>query len=166
MQHSNVSPACRVLGCALALILAVPQTSFAGTITGTAREDATKVFTFIADDSGQVLMTLTWTKASADLFMLAIDDGDDPLTWCIAAASQDRTQRCDFGAVGSVRYAIGVSAFRGSSKFQLNVQSSGSELVSAPALGGEIRELDPSDPLHGRVLERMRQVGAARHGAR
>lgn len=154
----------RFLVAAVILVLALPQTSLAGTVTGRAKPSATKVYTFVSDDDGQVLMTLTWPKSGADLFMLVVDGSDDPFTWCIGASGQNRTQRCEFGAFGSTVYAIGVSSFRGASKFQLNVQSSGSELVSRGSSGsGQLRELEPSHPLFQRVTERMRDMERVSH---
>lgn len=147
-------------GVALAavLVLSLPQSGFADTVTGSVKADGLRVYVFTADDSGQALLTLTWAKANADLFLLVIDDGDDPLTWCIAATSQSRTQRCDFGAIRSVTYVVGVSSLRGRSKFQLNVQSSGSEFVFGPDHVEGLRELGPDDPRHARVAERMSRL--------
>ena len=131
---------------ALLFAVALPQPAYAGTVTGRATATGTKIYTFIADDDGQVLMTLTWTSKSADLFMLTIDGTTDPLTWCIGAADQSRTQRCEFGAFRSQLYAIGVASFSGASKFQLNVQTSRSEFVSRAGGAGELRELTVDYP--------------------
>lgn len=163
MSSRTARPAASLAALAAILVLALPQTGLAGTVTGRAKANATKVYAFISDDDGQVLMTLTWPKASAELFMLVVDDSDDPFTWCIGASGQNRTQRCEFGAFGSTLYGIGISSFRGASKFQLNVQSSGSEFVTRGTPGrGQLRELEPSHPLFQRVVERMRRMGGTR----
>jgi len=141
-----------VLAIACVALFAVPQSSFAGTVTGKANGSSPKIYVFTADDSGQVLLTLTWQKSSADLFMLVLDTDADPLVWCIGAALQSRTQRCDFGALGGLQYVIGVQSFNSSTKFQLNVQSSGSETVFRNA---GLRELSPADPEYGRLSRHL-----------
>lgn len=148
----------RITALLFAVALAVPQPAHASTVTGKANANGTKLYVFIADDDGQVLVTLTWTNKSTKLFLLTIDGSDDPLTWCIGAADQSRTQRCEFGAFRGQLYAIGVSSFKGASKFQLNVQTSQSEFVSRSGAGSELRELTADDPMYDEIAARLERA--------
>jgi hypothetical protein len=140
-----------IIALVMAALLA-SSLSAATTVKGRAGTSGEKSWGFIPFGDGQTMITLSWPKRSADMFMVlsCVIDGEE-IIFGTGAALQDRIQRIEAGAFGDTCF-IGVSSFRGSSSFRLSVESGiGDDLaassVSSPngdgaALRGQLVVLD------------------------
>ena len=134
------------------LLCAVPALS--ETVKGKATPTRSPTFQFPA--AGQVLITLAWTKQAADLDMMwacVFSNG-------FSVSTEDRFERIEFGAVGGGETCtVTVTSFRGSSKFTLNIQDTGTLLGTARRLVKVARDLEKMPELKSAV-ERMRAAKA------
>jgi hypothetical protein len=134
----------------LTLILAVPL-SAATTVKGKVGSTGERVWAFVPHGDGQTMITLTWTKKNADMFV-ALDctvDGE-LVSFGLGAAAQERVQRIEAGTFGEA-CTIAVSSFYGSSSFELSVESETPEDLTrrAEALG---------DPEAAELLSELRLI--------
>ena len=127
-----------------------------------------KSWGFIPFGDGQTLISLSWTKRSADMFVVlsCFIDGEE-IIFGTGAAIQDRIQRIEAGAFGDACF-IGVSSFSGSSAFRLSVESGVGDVLSMSSktqsaddsaeLSGYLVAVDPElTPELTKTMERLRR---------
>ena len=137
----------------LMTILLASASSAATTVKSRVGPNGEKSWGFIPFGDGQTLISLSWTKRSADMFVVlsCFIDGEE-IIFGTGAAIQDRIQRIEAGAFGDACF-IGVSSFSGSSPFRLSVESGVGDVLSVssitPSTGddlilpGYLVEVDP-----------------------
>lgn len=112
--------------------------------------------TFDLDASGQVVFTLMWPKKTADLDMgvFCPDDMGFPTLVALGISPSDRVERMEMGVGNTENCFVGVAAFKGGSKFTLNVFSSnGLGFARAPA---KVLDLDePGSPERAAAIEQL-----------
>ena len=156
----------------LITLLLATASSAATTVKSKVGPNGEKSWGFIPFGDGQTLITLSWSKRSADMFVVlsCVIDGEE-IIFGTGAALQDRIQRIEAGAFGDVCF-IGVSTFSGSSPFRLSVESAiGDTLTSASttqplgnslALSGRPVSVDPGlAPELTRTMELLRRSRSA-----
>ena len=106
------------------IMLTICLPVYATTVKGSASVNREALWAvMLADPTGgaQVSVTLSWTKASADLFVLVVCDvGITEIFGAGSAPDMDRVQRVEAGVFGTV-CGFGVASFKGGSKFTLSV---------------------------------------------
>jgi hypothetical protein len=137
----------------LMTLLLASSISAATTVKSKVGPNGEKSWGFIPFGDGQTLISLTWSKRSADMFVVlsCLIDGEE-IIFGTGAAIQDRIQRIEAGAFGDACF-IGVSSFSGSSPFRLSVESGIGDVLSvsssAPsaddgsAISGRLVSIDP-----------------------
>ncbi len=134
------------------LLCAVPALS--ETVKGKATPTRSPSYEFTA--TGQVMITLAWTKASADLDLMWVCD----FSAGSSVGTEDRFERIEFGAFGvGETCTVTVTAFSGNSKFTLNIQDTGTVLGTARRLVRVARDLENMPELKSAV-ERLRAAKA------
>jgi len=116
----------------LAILIAfLCQPLAAETVKGRAAPETEVTFAFVPGLSGQALVTLSWSRKSASLFMV-MDCFDDlgVIPWGTSASLQDRLQRMDVGVLVGLECVITVSSFEGTSRFALTLQVADDENLS------------------------------------
>lgn len=100
------------------------------TQSGTATRGVNSMFTILPAGPGQVVATLTWDVAGANLVMAMACGSTEPLVYAIAAGIQDRVARFEAGVSGSEACAIAVSSIDQTSTFRLHVMKTGDQAVN------------------------------------
>ena len=139
-----------IISMLITTLLSVPI-SAATTVKGSVGSADERVWAFVPFGEGQTMITLTWTKKNADMFV-ALDctvDGE-LVSFGLGAALQDRIQRIEAGTFGEA-CTIAVSSFSGSSPFRLSVESEAPDQLArrAEALG---------DPTAAELLGKLRLI--------
>ena len=160
-----------LIGCLATLLLSTPLVA-ATTVEGSVNASNERVWSFVPFGDGQTLITLSWGKKNADLFVVLICTSDSVSdVFGVGAAFQDRVQRVEAGAFGEV-CSIAVASFKGSSSFRLSVESGApddltkllraSDPGTAAVGGGKLRliAMDESD-IPG-LAEKIERIKAAR----
>ncbi len=162
-----------VIALLMTLLLATVSTA-ATTVKSRVGPNGEKSWAFIPFGDGQTLITLSWSKRSADMFVVlsCVIDGDE-IIFGTGAAIQDRIQRIESGAFGDTCF-VGVSSFSGSSAFRLSVESGIGDVLTASAaipsadgnsvLSGYLVAVGPEQaPELSKTMERLRQGRSAFH---
>lgn len=119
---------------------------------------ADRVYTFVADTSQSARATAMWSKGRSDLdlYIYWLDD-EEPVLIGASFASGEKLEIAELGVLGDGVYSVVLSRFSGpSTKFNLNVSTSGSEIVSFSGsndrdggrlrFAGELQTLSAQDP--------------------
>lgn len=131
------------------------------TVKGKATSSKPRTFGFPA--AGQVMITLAWTKASADLDMMWMCEFSNGSS----VSTEDRFERMEFGAFGGGEECmVTVTAFSGSSKFTLNVQDTGTVLGSARRPLLRLISDSETPPELSELIERLKRAKARMSRAR
>ena len=151
-----------VVGCVMVLLFA-PRDGSAQTRTGTVGTTTTHTYAFTPASSGQLLATLSWTNASANLLMLmACGTSSNILTFGIGGGLLDRFARFESGILATNPCVIAVSSAQGSSGYQLNVQRSSAQNVQRTVSGfaqlDEVQEGDYLGDIARRALEALKPL--------
>lgn len=167
---THISIALLLITLLLTFALAAPS-SAATTVKSKVGPSGERVWGFVPFGDGQTLITLTWNRRSADMFVLLSCSVDgELLTFGLGAAFQDRIQRIEAGVFGEA-CTIAVSSFSGSSPFQLSVESgapdsltsqsaatTNDEGAAAPSRFRLVRLATEEVPGLGRALARIRAM--------
>jgi len=137
----------------IGLLCAGPALS--DTAKGKATSSKSRTFEFPA--TGQVMITLAWTKASADLDMMWICEFSNGFS----VSTEDRFERLEFGAFGGGEdCTVTVTAFSGSSKFTINVQDTGTVLGTARRPMLRLISDNETPPELSQLIERLKEAKA------
>ena len=116
-----------------------------------------RLYSFIADSSQSTRITLMWDKASTDVDVGIFDQLGNVIA--ISIGSTDGLEAIEVGVVSGVIYTVVLSKFRGpNAKFQLNVSTAGSEIVTrSPQLTplGDLDSLAATDSYFAHIRESM-----------
>jgi hypothetical protein len=124
MQRNTLARATALL---FAITLATPQPALAETVKGKASPNGSKVFAWVQDENGPAVLTAA-LKSKRVTGMVVFDA--DELFYCFSIGGvSDRVLRCEFDAVRGEVYGVFLLTGSGSNKFDLSVQSGGSENV-------------------------------------
>ena len=111
-----------LIACAVVLLVSTPLYA-ATTVQGRVNASTERVWSYVPFEDGQTLITLTWGKRRADLFvLLTCTTGAETNVFGVGAAFQDLLQRIESGVIGEF-CQITVASFGGSSSFRLSVES-------------------------------------------
>ena len=134
----------------------------ADTKTGNANARTVQAWSFFNFDQGEAKITLSWTKAAADLIMVLTCGVSDPLTFGVAAAGLNRYAEITAGVFQNTTCVVGVTSVRQGSAYRIHFNQTVSEVSSG--LGRSPRSQFTESQLQGlrgyteRELNRVRQL--------
>lgn len=142
----------------LLTVFAVPV--FADTVTAKANANSTKAWTFTPEDAVAVDLSVFWTVKTSNLFMLLIcGEGENALTFGIAAGDSDRFLNIEAGLLSGLPCVVGVASFDNASKFWLNLRGAvEGPLAKSDAKPLRLKELDAAPPELEEAMSRVRAL--------
>jgi len=123
----------------LALLVAGP--ALAESERGRIRPGDEIAFTFIADTDQQAQITSMWDRFATDLdiYVFLLPEDDDSLLVAASTGATEVLESVEIGVIGGEQYLVLLSHFDGAgTRYQLNISTSGSELISK---GGGVASL-------------------------
>jgi len=147
-----------ILAATLLVASAIPATAV--TFQGNVGNGGMKTIGIVSNFSGQVVITLAWTKKNSDLDLLMECDG---VPWGVSAATEERFERLEVGLFGGQNCTLGIASFSGGSKFWANIQFTGGN--TGPLAPGEraMRTLRVSPSDAPGLIEAAARVSALKH---
>ena len=130
------------IGLLAVILLLCASPGWADTRTGQANRTTQQLWRFFNFGRGEAKVTLSWTKANANLVMVLVCGVTDPQTFGIAAAGLNRYAEITAGVPASTTCLVGVSAATIPSAYRIHFNQTVSE-ISTPA--GRQRFARPTD---------------------